>query len=104
MAEILNENEYIVYKDKPFLRKGNEFCYGDMDDKYILQLLVFNTKKVKAGENEVEVPDNVVVNVLSTDTSKSDSDRLYKSVFASGLYDAMDIGLYWLGEAIKESK
>ena len=86
--------DYLVYRDKPLVRQGNMYCYGDMKDDYVLFLLVFTTKKSEI--NGEEIPDHVMVQVMSTDESKSPSERLAKQFEKNGLYDAIDIGLIWL--------
>ena len=86
--------DYMVYRDKPLVRQGNMYCYGDMKDDYVLFLLVFTTKKSEI--NGEEIPDHVMVQVMSTDESKSPSERLAKQFEKNGLYDAIDIGLIWL--------
>ena len=85
--------EFLVYKDKPLVRKDNMYCYGDMTDDYILFLMVITTKK---ADNGMEIPDLVIVQIMSTDESKSPADRLAKQFEKNGLYDAIDIGLIWL--------
>ena len=86
--------DYMIYRDKPLVRKDNMYCYGDMKDDYVLFLLVFTTKKSEI--NGEEIPDHVMVQVMSTDESKSPSERLAKQFEKNGLYDAIDIGLIWL--------
>lgn len=86
--------DYMVYREKPLVRQGNMYCYGDMKDDYVLFLLVFTTKKSEI--NGEEIPDHVMVQVMSTDESKSPSERLAKQFEKNGLYDAIDIGLIWL--------
>ena len=86
------EGEFLVYKDKPLVRKDNMYCYGDMKDDYVLFLMVVSTKKV----NGKEIPDLVIVQVMSTDESKSPLERLAKQFEKNGLYNAIDIGLIWL--------
>ena len=89
--------DYMVYKDKPLVRKDNMFCYGDMKDDYVLFLMVLTTKTVDiGGEAGKEVPDHILVQIMSTDESKSPSERLAKQFEKNGLYDAIDIGLIWL--------
>ena len=86
--------DYLIYKDKPLVRKDNMFCYGDMKDDHVLFLMVLTTKKSEIGGEEV--PDHILVQVMSTDESKSPSERLVKQFEKNGLYDAIDIGLIWL--------
>ena len=46
MAEIkeaikaIEAGNYIMFRDKPFIREKNAICYGRMDDKYILFMLI----------------------------------------------------------------
>ena len=96
MAEykgIGTQGDFIVYKDKPLVRKDNMYCYGDMKDDYVLFLMVVTTKK---AENGREIPDHIIVQVMSTDETKSPFERLAKQFEKNGLYDAIDIGLIWL--------
>ena len=86
--------DYLVYRDKPLVRKDNMYCYGDMKDDYVLFLMVFTTKKAEIGGEEI--PDHILVQVMSTDESKSPTERLAKQFEKNGLYDALDIGIYWL--------
>ncbi len=86
--------DYMVYRDKPLVRKDNMYCYGDMKDDYVLFLMVLTTKKAEVGGEEI--PDHILVQVMSTDESKSPVERLAKQFEKSGLYDALDIGIYWL--------
>lgn len=90
------EGQNLIYRGKPLLRDGNAFCYGSMSDKYVLFLMVLSTKKVKDQGQEVEIPDKVIVQVLSTDTTLPPHERLVKQIDRNGLYEAMDIGLIWL--------
>lgn len=87
------DGEYIIYKDKPLVRKDNLYCYGNMSDKYVLFLMVISTKKTSSG---AEIPDYILAQILSTDLSKSPAERLEKQFEKNGLYEAIDIGTVWL--------
>lgn len=52
-----------MYQGKPLVREKNAYCYGDMRDKAVLFLLVLTNKEVEGRE----VPDRVLIQVLSTD-------------------------------------
>ena len=60
--------------------------------------MVLTTKKAENGE---EIPDHILAQILSTDPSKSPSERLEKQFEKNGLYDAIDIGLVWLDKLNK---
>ena len=58
--------EYIMYCDKPFVRENNTICYGDMTDDYVLFMMILTNKTVDgAGGKKVEIPDQILVQVLS---------------------------------------
>jgi hypothetical protein len=84
--------DYMIYRDKPLVRQGNMYCYGDMKDDYVLFLMVVTTKK----EGGRDIPDHIIVQVMSTDETKNPFERLAKQFEKNGLYDAIDIGLIWL--------
>ena len=41
---VLN-GKYLMYKGKPLVREKNAICYGSMEDKYILFLIILTNKK-----------------------------------------------------------
>lgn len=96
MAE--EKSNYLMFREKPLVRENNMLCYGDMSDKYILFLVILSTKVIKLNNPDIniEVPDNILIQILSTDTSKPPHERMEKQFEKNGLYDAMDIGLIWL--------
>ena len=91
-------NKYLKFRGKLFLRQDNLLCYGDMNDKYILFLCILTTKKIDTQDpnKKLETADKVLVQILSTDTSKPAHERMVKQFDKNGLYDAMEIGLIWL--------
>lgn len=99
------EGQNLTFRGKPLLREGNTFCYGSMSDKYVLFMMVLSNKTVKDEKGkDVEVPDKIILQVLSTDTSKPPHERVVKQFDRNGLFDAMDIGLIWLDRLNKEEK
>ena len=87
--------DYMIYQDKPLVRKDNLYCYGAMSDDYVLFLMVLTTKKTESGK---EIPDHILAQIISTDPKKSPSEKLVKQFEKNGLYDAIDIGLVWLNK------
>lgn len=86
--------KYLMYKGKPLVREKNLICYGNMTDKYYLSMLILTNKTV----GSVEIPDNVLVQVLTT----GENPKIIKQGNKSGLYDAFDIGTVWLERALSE--
>jgi len=97
MPELYNENQYYMYNGKPLLRQQNTICYGSMADKYVLFLLIVSETTVD-GENgeKIKVPENIIVQILNTDTTQPLYSRIARQTQKVGLYDAMDIGVAWL--------
>ena len=101
-AQATVNGEYLMYCDKPFVRENNTICYGDMTDDYVLFMISLTNKTVEgACGKKVEIPDQILVQILSTDLSKKPAERVVKQFSKSGLYEAMDIGLIWLDKLNK---
>ncbi len=91
-----NENaQFLEYKGKALVRQGDSICYGNMSDKHILSLMIMAYKK----EGGYEVPAKVLIQVLSTDGTKSFADRIVKQGDKDSLFEAFDIGMIWLNRA-----
>ena len=91
-----NEVSYIEYKGRAFVREGDTICYGNMSDPYILYMMILSYKTYQ----DTEIPDQVIVQLLSTDKEKSFADRIEKQAQKKGLYEALDIGVIWLERAL----
>ena len=93
----LVEGKYLMFKGKPFVCENNTYCYGDMTDNFVLFLGVLKYKEIKGSDgNTVEVPENVLIQIRSTDATKSEAERVVKQGVKPTLYEAMDLGLIWL--------
>lgn len=94
MAEKLN---HLMFRGKPLVRQGNTYSYGSMKDPFVLFMMVLsNTKEKSTDGKEIEVPDRILLQVISTDTKLPPHERVVKQFDKKGLYEAMDIGLIWL--------
>ena len=92
-------SEFLTYKGKPLVRKGNEIYYGDMSEKYVIKLEILSTKKV----GDLEAADKVKVLLLLSDTELTYKSRIVKTSEKTGLYEAMDIGAIWLERELKKN-
>ncbi|MFA6948663.1 MAG: hypothetical protein WCQ72_06760 [Eubacteriales bacterium] len=101
MAEV--QGKYLMYRGKPLVRSKNAICYGSMDDKYILFMLILTNKTIDTPNPKVkaEVPGSVMVQIQSTDPTKSATERIEKQVVKNSLYEAFDIGIAWLDKLNK---
>lgn len=101
MSEISNEacelfsnvdGKFLMYRGRPLVRESNVICYGSMYEKYILQMIIMSTKE--SGDNVV--PDKILLQLLNTDRTLPDHERIVKQDMKSGFYDAFEIGIIWL--------
>ncbi len=81
--------KFLEYKGKPLVRSGDEIYYGDMSESYIVKFTILS--KDANGE-----PNKVNVQLLKSDTTLSDKDRVEKDSTKSTLFEALDIGFVWL--------
>ena len=88
----------LEYKGHPLRRKDNLIYFGDMSDKYIVQIQIMDTKKVK----DLDVATKVSVQLQLTDPELKSRNRIVKKSEKDSLYAAMDIGAIWLDRALKE--
>jgi len=86
--------EYLTYKDKLLLRKGNEIYYGNPDDKYMVLFRILENDKFK----DLDIAKKVVIE-LRTNSEKNSV--LIKQAEREGLFKAFDIGFFWLEDAIE---
>ena len=86
------DGDFILYRNRPLVREDNIICYGNMSDPYSIQMIVITEKEYKGKK----VPDQIYVQLLSTDTSKPVNARVVKDIMRSGLSDALDIAVAWL--------
>ena len=86
----------LEYKGHPLRRKDNLIYFGDMYDKYIVQLQIMDTKKVK----DLDVATRVSVQLQLTDPDIRTKDRVVKKSEKDSLYAAMDLASIWLDRAL----
>ena len=98
MADVKNfdvlstvDGKFLMYKGLPLVREDNIICYGSMDEEYILQMIIMSEKE----DGGVKVPDKILIQLLRTDNSLHDHERIVKQDMKSGFYDAFEIGLIW---------
>ena len=60
------DGNYMLYRNRPLVREDNIICYGNLSDPYVIQMIVMTEKEFRGKK----VPDQIYVQLLSTDTSK----------------------------------
>lgn len=95
---VKKKSEFLTYKNKPLVRKGNTIYYGSMNDKFVIMFQILSTKEV----NGLNMADRVSVQLINTDPNIRPHDRIAQKTEKKGLYAAMDIGKIWLERALAE--
>ena len=93
---VKKKNEFLMYKNRPLVRKGNTIYYGSLSDEFVLMLQILSTKDV----NGTQMPDRVSVQLINTDPNVRPHDRIAHKTEKKGLYSALDIGCTWLERAL----
>ncbi|HPZ00306.1 MAG TPA: hypothetical protein PLS28_02430 [Clostridiales bacterium] len=92
------ENQFLTYKGRPLVRKGNTLYYGNMYDPYVVMLTIKSTKPFA----DTELADKVTIQLLNTDPTVSPAEMVKKKGEKAGLYPALDMGAIWLERALAE--
>ena len=92
----MQENNVLMYKGRPLMRKDNLIYYGSMADSHIVMLQILETKKV----GEAEIASRVSVQLQLTDPNARSRERIVKKSEKDGLYTALDLGCVWLDRAL----
>lgn len=90
------ENQVLMYKGHPLMRKDNIIYYGSMADTHIVMLQILETKKV----GDVGIATRVSVQLQLTDPTARSRDQIVKKGEKTGLYTALDFGSVWLSRAL----
>ncbi len=89
-------NEVLMYKGRPLMRKDNMVYYGSMADEYIIMLQILETKDL----NELKLATKVSVQLQRTAPDVKARDRVVKKSEKDGFYTALDVGSVWLERAL----
>lgn len=97
MAAKKEKEKLLMYKGKPLVRKDNLIFYGNPADKYIVAFVLSDFKKV----GETEVAGKVDILLQQNDTYMNIKNKMIKKAERTDLWSAMDIGAFWLEDALK---
>ena len=90
------EQNGLMYKGRPLMRKDTLIYYGSMADSHIVMLQILETKKVQ----DLDVATKVSIQLQLTDPNAKGRDRVVKRGEKDGLYTALDFGSVWLERAL----
>ncbi len=91
------KKKVLTYNGKPIIRCGNRVYYGNLEDQLILVLDITKTKKI----NGLEVAEEVLVQVMDN-TGELGKGQVFRKATRDNLYKALDIGEWWLKDALKQ--
>ena len=83
--------KHLEYMGKPLVRQDDTICYGDMSEKYVLILEIFDYDK------ESGLPKTVLIQVVES----ADTTKIVKQGQKEGLSNAFSLGLVWLERALQ---
>lgn len=92
--------EFLTYKGKPLVRKGDEIYYGDMSEKYVVKLDILSTKK----EGKTEIPEKIKISLMNSDITLDEKNRVIKQSEKVGFNEAMDFACVWLERQLQKDK
>lgn len=88
------EPQLLTYNGKPLLRCGNEIMYGNPEDKYVVVFRLEDTEPLE----DLEISKRVIIELKTNEGPKS---QLLRQAERDGLYKALDIGIFWLDQALE---
>ena len=86
------DNDFLSYKGKPLVRKGNEIYYGNMSEPFVVRFEMLGK----------DISDKVTVQLLDSNTDLGLKERTKKESTKDTLFDALDLGFTWLERALKD--
>jgi hypothetical protein len=88
------EKEYLTYKEKKLIRSGNCIYYGNPEDKYLVCYKIISSKQL----GSITISDDIIIELLTNNFGKT---KLVKQARRENLFKAMDIGTFWLEDALE---
>lgn len=86
----------LMYKGKPLIRCGDKIYYGNLEDKYILVLEILETEDMQ----DIKVSTKVKIQLMDN-TGEFGKGQVYRKAERENLYKAIDIGEWWLQDALQ---
>jgi hypothetical protein len=92
------KKKFLTYKGKPLIRCGERVYYGNLEDKYILVLDIIDSENVNGVKKSTKVKIQLMDN-----TGEFGKGQVYRKAERDDLYKALDIGEWWLKDALQSA-
>ena len=92
-----NKLDEVMYKERPLVRRGDVLYYGFIDYPYLIKIVEKESKK----EGDLNVGRTVTVQLITNNSKKLEGERIIRQSTKDGLFDALDVGVVWLEEALE---
>ena len=90
------DGKFLMFHGKPLVRQGHMLCYGNMQDKYVMMMMIMRSKEVETGGKKNSVPEKVIVQIAEKDPSNPANRIPIKQFDKNGLHDAFMIGYNYM--------
>lgn len=90
------KKKLLTYKGKPLLKCGDRIYYGNLEDKLILALDIVESKDNKDIKSSTKVKIQLMDN-----TGELGEGQVYRKAERENLFKALDIGEWWLQDALQ---
>ena len=97
MATKNTKFEEVMYKERPLVRRGNILYYGFIDYPYLIKII----EKETQNNGNLELGSTVTVQLITNNSKKLEGERIIRQSTKDGLFDALDVGVVWLEEALE---
>lgn len=92
----VKKKKILTYKGKPLLRVGDRIYYGNLEDKLILALDIIESEK----NQDIKSAKKVKIQLMDN-TGELGKGQVFRKGERENLYKALDIGEWWLQDAIQ---
>ncbi len=95
----VKKKKALQYADKPMNRVGDRIYYGNLEDKYILALDILESEEVNGIKTATKV--KILLMDNACELGKGD---IYRKAERTNLYKALEIGSWWLEDALASTQ
>lgn len=91
------DGDFMLYKNRPIVREDNVICYGNISDKYVVQMIIMSETEYKGKK----VPDKIYIQLICTEPDENGKKKVVKEAMRTGMFEALDYGNAWLDSYVK---